>query len=474
MIYLTNTLSGKKEEFKPIKAGTVGMYSCGPTVYDFAHLGNLRAYVFTDILRRIFEYNGYDVNQVMNITDVGHLVTDGDEGEDKMTKALIREGKPLNIESMTEVATFYFAKFREDLASLNIEMPKTFPRATEHIPEIIELIKKLDQKGFVYKTSDGLYFDTSKFPAYGKLGNINLEGLKEGARVTANTEKKNPIDFAVWKFNPLLGWDTPWGKGFPGWHIECSAMSVKYLGQPFDVHTGGIDHIPVHHNNEIAQSESAEGVPLADYWIHNAHLNMNGGKMAKSAGNFLTLKSLEEKGISPLAYKFWLLGARYSTQINFVNVIIDSLQKGFGNFLSAIKRIYAETNNSEGTKISEGNINEKYKKEFTNFVNDDLDTPKALALTWNLLRDTGVSPADKIATILDFDRVFGLNLANSLKTETISIPENVQKLAEDRHTARIAKDWKKSDELRAEIEKNGFSVIDTNEGYSLMPLGEMI
>src|SRR3989338_11419052 len=298
-----NTLTGKKEPFSPIDPNKkeVRMYNCGPTVYNYSHIGNLRAYVFAYVLRRTLEYNGYKVKQVMNITDVGHLTSDGDDGDDKMVKALKREGKPFTLEAMREVADFYTKAFKDDLTALNIKIPETLEHASDHIPEDIELVQELEAKGFAYKTSDGMYFDTSKFPSYGKLGNINLKGQLAGARVSVNSEKKNPADFTLWKKSHRqgsgqadndIGWESLWGKGFPGWHIECSAMSRKYLGQPFDIHTGGIDHIPVHHQNEIAQSEAAYGVPLANFWLHNEFLKVDGQKMSKSLGNIYTIKNL--------------------------------------------------------------------------------------------------------------------------------------------------------------------------------------
>jgi len=283
-VFLYNTLTGKKEEFKPLKTGEATVYTCGPTVYNYAHIGNLRAYVFADVLRRTLEYAGYKVKQVMNITDVGHLTSDADDGDDKMIKALKREGKPFTFEAMQEIARKYETAFKEDLRALNIEIPRDVPRASEHITEDIELARILLEKDVAYRTSDGIYFDISKYPEYGTRGGFKLGELKEGARVAVNAEKKNPRDFSLWKFSTTdLGWDfPPYGKGFPGWHIECSAMSRKYLGQPFDIHTGGIDHIPTHHQNEIAQSEAAYGLPLANYWMHNEHLNMGEAKMAKS------------------------------------------------------------------------------------------------------------------------------------------------------------------------------------------------
>lgn len=454
-IWFHNTLSNKKEEFKPLKKGEVSMYNCGPTVYNYAHIGNLRSYVFADILRRTFEYNGYKVNQVINVTDIGHLSSDSDDGEDKMTKALKREGKPLTLEAMREIADFYFGEFKKDLASLNIELPEHFPFASDHIQEDIALVQTLTDKGFTYKTSDGIYFDTSKFPEYGKLGNIKMDSDAE-SRIGVNSEKKNYRDFAVWKFNNELGYDAPFGKGFPGWHIECSAMSVKYLGPEFDIHTGGIDHIPVHHNNEIAQSVCA-GNPYAKYWLHNAHLNMateNGSeKMAKSGDNFITLQTLKDKGIDPLALRYVFLGARYSSPLQFSWEALEGAN-------TALKRLRGSIDGDIG------NASTPYLNKFNEYINDDLDTAKALALISDILKDQNLSQSDKKATILDFDKVLGLELD---KIETFEIPEEVNNLIKDRDLARANKDFAKSDELRAKIEKFGFEVKDTGEGTTVNP-----
>jgi cysteinyl-tRNA synthetase len=456
-IRLYNTLTKKIEIFEPLKSGEVSMYHCGPTVYNYAHIGNLRTYVFSDILRRVFEFDGYDVHQVMNITDVGHLAGDADSGDDKMTQALRREGKPLTLEAMKEVATFYFGAFVEDLKALNIELPHEFPLASEHIQQDIELISELEKKGIAYKISDGVYFDISKFPGYGKLGNISIEGQKDGARISLNAEKKNPADFALWKFDATLGWESPWGRGFPGWHVECSAMSRKYLGQPFDIHTGGIDHIPVHHNNEIAQSEAAYGTALAQYWMHGAFITINDSKMAKSEGNFITLKSLLEESISPITYRYWLLTAHYRSPINFSLDAVRAAQTG-------LIRLMATVSNLPGGGIPSA----AYTERFLALINADLDMPKAIALVWDLLKDTTVSDADKRATILDFDRVFGLNLAAIQPVTDDIIPPEIHVLAEAREEARKAKDWVKADALRAEIEARGYQVMDGPEGIKIV------
>lgn len=455
-IYLYNTLTRTKEPFTPIHAGRVGIYNCGPTVYDRAHIGNLRSYVFADILRRTFEYNNYAVNQVINITDVGHLTSDSDDGDDKMSKALIRLGMELDLTSMRKVGDIYFDKFVADLKSLHIELPESFPKASDHITEDIDLIKELEKKGFSYTTSDGVYFDTSKFPSYGQLGNRKIEDQKEGSRVNVNTEKKNPIDFALWKFNPDLGWDSPWGKGFPGWHLECSAMSRKYLGQPFDIHTGGIDHISIHHNNEIAQSEAAYGETLANYWMHNEFVLLDNNKMAKSSGGFITLETLIESSVSPLAYRYWLLTAHYRSPTSFTVETVKAAQTALIRLITTI-RDYPQG----------GTVNDIYKKAFTDFINDDLDTPKALALVWELIKDKDVNDADKRATLADFDKVLGLDLSNITPIDEEVVPIEVQALAEAREEARREKDWVKADALRDEIAYRGFEIIDTEGGIQI-------
>ena len=437
------------------------MYNCGPTVYNYAHIGNLRAYVFADTLRRALEWNGYKVKQVMNITDVGHLTSDADEGEDKMTKALKKEGLSLTLEAMKEVGEKYTKIFLGDLSALNIETPDEMPRASEHIKEDIEIIKKLEEKDFAYKISDGVYFDTAKFPSYGKLGNIKHEGQKEGARVTPNPEKHNPADFTLWKFDSKLGWDSPWGKGFPGWHIECSAMSRKYLGQPFDIHTGGVDHIGTHHNNEIAQSEAAFGVPLANIWMHNEYLNIAEGKMAKSGENFLTLQLIIKKGISPLAYRYYLLGANYRTPMAFSSESLEAAKNALARLVASLASL------PEG-----GEINGDYEEKFGEVLNDDLNTPVALSLIWEILDDKKVSPEDKRATILKFDEALGLNLTKLIKKELepIKIPPAVEDLLKERKTARAEKNWNQADKLRDEIKKFGFDVKDSEDGSQIKKL----
>ncbi len=459
-IQLYNSLSKTKEIFKPIKASEVSMYNCGPTVYDHAHIGNLGAYIFADTLRRVFEFNGYKVHQVMNITDVGHLVSDGDDGEDKMTKALKREKLPLTLESMLMIGAKYADIFITDLKAVNNEMPEKLPKASDHIQDDIELIQTLEAKGFAYKTDDGMYFDTAKFPSYGKLGNISNDSREDVSRISINPQKKNSKDFSLWKFDTDLGWESPWGRGFPGWHIECSAMSEKYLGQPFDIHTGGIDLAPIHHNNEIAQSEAAHGKPLANYWMHKAFINVDNKKMSKSAGGFTTLTGLREGSISPIGFRYWLLTANYRSPVNFSFEAVRGAQNALIRLMATVSEY--SSHDGHGTPIK------TYIERFTGYVNDDLDTPKAAALTWELIKDQMESDADKLATLLEFDRVFGLGLAEIPKVDSFTdidaLPDEIAALVDAREEARKEKDWKKSDALRAEIEARGYEIKDTEKG----------
>ena len=451
MLKIYNTLKKEEQVFTPIEPGKVRMYSCGPTVYNYAHIGNLRSYVFADILKRTLQYENLEVKHVINITDVGHLVSDGDDGDDKMTKALKREGLPMTIEAMKSVALKYEAAFIEDLQKLNIKLPDQFPRATDHIAEDIEIINELESKGFVYKTGDGLYFDTSKDGNYGTLGGLSDENV---ARVETNSEKKSPRDFALWKFNDELGWDTPWGKGFPGWHIECSGMSMKYLGEHFDIHTGGIDHIPIHHNNEIAQSENATGKQYVNYWLHNAFLNVDNQKISKSLGNDIYLRTLEEKGFSAIDYRYLLLQANYRYPINFTWESLEASQTA----LKKLKNVFLELGTDEGV------INHAYTKRFMEEMDKNLNTPQALAILWQLVKDEDMLLADKKATLLDFDKVLGLGMDTWTRDE---IPDEVLVLARERNTARLSKDWTKSDTLRDQITKLGYEILDKGEDFEI-------
>lgn len=450
-----NTLTRKKETFTPIKYPNVGFYSCGPTVYDYAHIGNLRSYVFADILQKTLEYSGYKVKRVMNITDIGHLVSDGDDGEDKMTKGLKREGKPFTMEAMKELAVFYKDKFLEDLTAINVKTPEIVPFASDHTKEEVEIIQKLLKKGFAYKTNDGIYFEIAKFGDYWNLsGGKKISEEKTESRVKENDEKKNQADFALWKFSGKnnLGYETKIGKGFPGWHIECSAMSIKYLGEQFDIHTGGIDHIPVHHTNEIAQAEAYSGKkPFVKYWMHNEFLDTkNGEKMAKSGDNFITLRTVVEKDIDPISYRFWLLMGHYRTKMNFNWEALEGAE-------TALKRLYALYLELGDQTTTAEKAHKEYQNKFKEYLEDDLDTPKALSLLWDIFRNENISAPDKRATVLDFDKVLGLGFEN-LRKEII--PKEILKLTKEREQARQNKNFKKSDEIRKKINSLGYEVKD--------------
>ncbi len=461
-IKLYNTLSRKKEKFVPIKKGQVGMYTCGPTVYNYAHIGNLRSYLFEDLLKRVLLFDGLKVKQVMNITDVGHLTSDADEGEDKMLLAMRREGK-----NAYDIAEFYTRAFKQDLKKLNIIEPEVWCKATEHIKEQIELIKKLEKKGFTYKTSEGIYFDTSKLKDYGKLARLKAEELQAGKRIQLG-EKKNITDFALWKLSPEgrkreMEWNSPWGKGFPGWHIECSAMSMKYLGQQFDIHCGGIDHIPVHHTNEIAQSESATGKkPWVKYWLHNEFLVLGAGeKMAKSGENFITLTTLEQKGYHPLDYRYFCLGTHYRKPLMFSWEAMESAKITRRKLVEKVLELKNTKEIKENKKAQD-----KYLAAFAKEINDDLNTPKALAILWEVVKDDNLSAGDKYNLLLNFDEVLGLDLKKA-KEEKVKVPEEIKKLAEERLKARQNKDWKKSDLLREKIKELGYVIGDSKEGYEI-------
>ncbi|TSC83444.1 MAG: cysteinyl-tRNA synthetase [Parcubacteria group bacterium Gr01-1014_17] len=470
VLKLFNTLTRTKEEFKPLRPREARLYHCGPTVYNFVHIGNLRAYVLADILRRTLEHNGYEVKQVLNITDVGEPTSD--ESEDKMAKGLRREGKPFTLEAMSELGEFYTKAFLQDLQSLNIQPPSVMPRASKYIKEDIEIIDILLKKDIAYKISDlpaqagGIYFDTSKFPEYGTRGGFKLgDTAKESARIAINLEKRNARDFALWKFasSDLPSFQSPFGPGFPGWHIECSAMSRKYLGQPFDIHTGGIDHIPTHHQNEIAQSEAAYGVPLANYWLHSEFVKVpSGEKMSKSEENFLTLKKLTEKGIHPLAYRYYLLQTHYRSPLQFSWEALAGAQTAYFKLLHAFAGL-------RGSRLI-GDLPPVRRRggKRQDIINDDLNTPVLLAHLWELVKEKNRS------AILDADRILGLDIENQaqkLAEETKNIPDEIQKLAGAREDARRAKDFKTSDALRVQIEQKGFTVSDTNDGSIIRRVG---
>ena len=398
-----NTMGKEKQRFLPVPdAKEVRMYNCGPTVYGRQHIGNLSMFVFTDVLRRVLEYNDLQVKQVINITDFGHLSSDADEGEDKMSIGLRREGLEPTLENMHALAEKYAALFFNDIKALNVRTEKIqFPRASEHVPGQIAMIRTLEEKGYAYRTPEGMYFDTARFPEYGKLGDIDLAGLRAGARV-ASSHKKNPTDFILWKSSDGLGWDSPWGKGFPGWHIECSAMVRATLGQQIDIHTGGIEHIPVHHNNEIAQSECATGKrPFSRFWLHRAHLQLAGAKIAKSEGNVVYLPDIIERGFHPLSLRYLLLGAHYRTPANFTWDALDASQRAYAKLLALFLPLPNE--NAE--------VPARWKARFLARIDDDLDTPGALATLWEMTKDKTLSPAQLRAALLDFDRVLGLDFA---------------------------------------------------------------
>ncbi|MBP9759820.1 MAG: cysteine--tRNA ligase [Candidatus Pacebacteria bacterium] len=465
-LLLYNTLSRTKERFTPLHDDYVRMYNCGPTVYDYAHIGNLRAYVFADILRRTLVLNGYKVMQVVNITDVGHLTSDADDGDDKMTVGLRREGLPLTLEGMKQLSDIYAEAWLTDLDNLNIKRPSAIPRASAHISADIALIETLMQKEYAYRTPDGVYFDTSKFTEYGKLGGITVDMQKEGARVQTNEHKRNPADFALWKRNDELGWESKWGRGFPGWHIECSAMAMEHLGKELDIHTGGIDHIGTHHNNEIAQSEAATGKPFARYWMHNAFVNIEGTKFSKSLRNTISLHQLKEHGHDPIAYRYWLLTGHYRTPMNFSFTALEGSQTA----LKRLQRFFVE----ELVHARGGRKNEQYALEFKKLLNDDLDTPSALALLWKLIKDEQVTNPIKRATLLHFDKVLGIGLeklaksgAEAVTIEVLSLnalPNDIRALVDERETARKEKLWLRADELRVTLKMRGFAVEDSAEG----------
>jgi len=451
MLKLYNTLTRKKEEFKPIKKGKVGLYTCGPTVYWYGHVGNMRSYVFADVLKRVLKYNGLDVNQIINVTDVGHLTSDADEGEDKIEKAAAKEGRTAG-----EISQFYFDAFQKDFAKLNLTEPAKWTWASEHVQEQIDMVKVLEEKGYTYETSDGIYYDTSKFADYGKLSRKKIEGLEAGKRIDMG-EKKNKTDFALWKFSEEPGkrqqeWDSPWGVGFPGWAIECSAMSSKYLGDHFDIHTGGEDHIPIHHENEIAQSEAAFGKsPWVNVWMHGAFLILKGGKMSKSTGKIKTVSQLEEDGIDPLAYKYFTYSASYRKPLTWNEDAIGSAVNGYKRLKNIISKIE-----------DDGKKENKYLKEFETRINDDLNMPGAVAVLWNMVRDEKV--IGKIATIKRMDEVFGLKL---LEKVDVDVPAEITTLSAGRLVARKNKDWKKADRLRDELKSKGWVIKDVKGGYEL-------
>lgn len=456
-----NTRTRSIEEFRTVRDGVAAVYSCGPTVYHHQHLGNMRAAVFADTLHRTLKAAGYEVKHVINITDVGHLTSDGDTGEDKLEKGAKREGK-----TVWEIAKMYTEAYFADLTALNVPLSDyLFPRATDHIEEQIALVRELEKKGYTYLISDGVYFDTSKFSRYAEFAHLDVEGLQAGARVEENEEKRNPTDFALWKFSPAdeqrqMEWDSPWGRGFPGWHIECSAMGRKLLGQPFDVHCGGVDHIPIHHMNEIAQSEAAYGKPLAAFWLHGAFLTVDQKRMGKSEGNLVTVDEFMQRGVDSLAYRYLVLGAHYRSPLNFTWESLAGAQSALEH-LREMCRALPKLKRESGIRNQKSGMIERISTAF----DDDLDTPKALAILWDSCKPQVASrKPDELSAIIAYaDQVFGLDLTKYLG-KPLRIPREVQRLVAAREDARQRKDWARSDVLRAQVEALGFQVEDTKEG----------
>lgn len=462
MIRLYNTMTRSVEPFEPLDSGKVGLYTCGPTVYQYAHIGNLRTYVFEDVLKRVLTEAGYEVQHVMNVTDVGHLVSDADTGDDKMEKSAAKQGKTIH-----EIADFYWRAFREDMRRLHVLEPDVWCKATDHIAEQIDLVRRLEERGFTYRLEDGIYFDTSRLKDYGQLARLDRDGLQAGARIEMVEGKRSPTDFALWKFSPkekkrLMEWESPWGIGFPGWHIECSAMSVRYLGDRFDIHCGGVDHIAIHHTNEIAQVEAAYGHEWVRWWMHGEFLVLpsKGGeegettKMAKSGGNFVTLDSVAERGIDPLAYRLFCLNAHYRAPLTFT---WDGLA-GCANALDRIRNRVAELR-----KCGAGTAAKAHTDAFFEACADDLNMPRALAVFWGVLRDEDLSPPDRYATLLDMDRVLGLGV-ESMEERTAELDAETEDLVRRRDEARKSRNFAEADRIRDELLSRGIVLEDTPEG----------
>ena len=475
-LYLTNSLTRKKEKFIPIDPPNVGMYTCGPTVYFYPQIGNWRTFVFEDILRRVLVYNGYLVKHVMNITDVGHLtgdnIGDADLGEDRMEKEARKENK-----TAWEIADFYIKDFIESRDKFNILAPTYFVRATDHISEQISLIKRLEEKGLTYITKMGVYFDISKFPDYGKLGGQKLIDKRKASReeLREDKEKRNTFDFALWKFSKPdekrhMEWDSPWGRGFPGWHLECSAMSMKYLGESFDIHTGGIDHVALHHTNEIAQSEGATGKPLAKYWLHGEFLKVDGGRMGKSLGNAYTLHDVVKKGFGPLSLRYLYLTAHYRDSLNFTWNSLASAQKALNNLREQV--LAAKIQSSRTSLSSEKSKKvDDYSKRFSEAVTDDLNTPQALAVFWEAMK-SNIPSEDKYDLALSFDEVLGLKLGEVSEVSKVpKVSKELKGLIEEREELRKEGKFKEADEIRKNIEKKGLKVEDTSEGPKIKSQG---
>jgi cysteinyl-tRNA synthetase len=457
-----NTETSKLEIFTPYDERSVKMYSCGPTVYDFVHIGNLRSFVLADIAKRVLLRNGYLVKHTMNFTDFGHLTDDADAGEDKMMKGLHREGLPITLDAMRQLSDRYIRAFKDDLEGLRVIPPDTFARASDYVKKQIALIKTLDEKGVTYETSDGLYFDISMFPEYGRLGKIDIHKLKAGARVEENLEKKHPADFALWK-KSNLGWESRWGKGFPGWHVECSAMAIGTLGKQIDIHTGGEDLANTHHNAEIAQSETATGKKFVKYWLHNAFITIDSTKIAKSLGNSITLRHLMDRGFSGDDYRYWLLTAHYRSPANFS---WDAL-KAAKQALFRLKRYMYED-----FKQKAGVPHQEYLDRFDECLANDLDTPGAISVLWEMIKDDTLDSKTKCGTMMSMDEVLDIGLSENVHDGVRSLgvigvnelPEEIQALIDEREAARIARNWDEADRLRNILKFKGYSLEDTALG----------
>lgn len=465
MLKVYNTLSRQKEEFKVIdkENNIVRIYTCGPTVYSYPHIGNMRAYIFMDNLRRILKHNGYKLDHVMNITDVGHLTSDADEGEDKMEKAA-KSSKM----SVYDVAKKYTDIFLEDISKLNIQTPEHITKATDHIKEMEQYVKEIVDNGYGYETSKGVYFDVSKLESYGELSGVNLQEQMAGARIDVDSEKKNPLDFALWIKAPeehIMKWDSKWGLCYPGWHIECSAMSRKYLGDKFDIHTGGVDHIPIHHENEIAQSKGATNKNPANYWMHCEFLLIDNGKMSKSLGNVYRIKDLEDKSIEALAYRYLTYTSHYRNKLNFTWDAIESAQKSLNRLREAYSNHLRST---ENIKIQE-NILQSYKDDFYNALNDDINIPVAMAVVWEVAKNSTKS-LDFAKLLEEFDEILALDIKKQISEEVVEISKELSDILERRKVARQTKDFKLSDDLRDELLDLGYKVIDSADGQKLEKL----